>query len=140
MTTVETILLVLLAAILAVLVYVFFIKKEEKEEGNGGLLMLQQQLEQLRKTMDERMGESNRAIQESVKTQLGESTKIVREVTEGLTKLGETNRQVCLRTQSSEEFSVSIIWRQFYKTCSPQAVSRCSMVLIMEKLSMRRCL
>ena len=56
--------------------------------------MLQQQLEQLRKTMDERMGESNRAIQESVKTQLGESTKIVREVTEGLTKLGETNRQV----------------------------------------------
>ena len=94
MTTVETILLVLLAAILAVLVYVFFIKKEEKEEGNGGLLMLQQQLEQLRKTMDERMGESNRAIQESVKTQLGESTKIVREVTEGLTKLGETNRQV----------------------------------------------
>jgi len=38
--------------------------------------------------------ETSRQMHESVKTQLSESAKIVREVTEGLTKLDETNKQV----------------------------------------------
>ncbi len=84
----------LLVAIFGVLVYVFFLKPPQRSETPEGLVLMQKQLEELRRTMDTRLGESNKAIQDSVRTQLGESTKIVREVTEGLTKLGETNRQV----------------------------------------------
>lgn len=94
MEPLQTVIFVLLLAILGVLVWVFFLKKPEREQQGDGILLMQQQLQELRQTMDKRLSEGNRVIQDSVKTQLSESTKIVREVTEGLTKLGETNRQV----------------------------------------------
>ncbi len=86
--------LVLLVAIFAVLIYVFFLRAESKQGSNEGILLMQQQLQELRSTVDKRLGDSSKAIQDSVQQQLSESTKIVREVTEGLAKLGETNRQV----------------------------------------------
>ncbi len=64
------------------------------DSGNQSMLLLQQQIQALNKTIDQKMGETTRQMHESVKTQLGESAKIVREVTQGLTKLDETNRQV----------------------------------------------
>lgn len=86
---------VLLAVLLAIQIYAtFFRRGGKREEERDGLLFLQQQMEKLRDTMDRRLGESHRDIQNTVRAQLSESTKIVREVTEGLTKLGETNRQV----------------------------------------------
>ncbi len=93
MEIVQLAVFLLLVAILGILVYVTFFRRSGKDE-QGGFLLMQQQLQSLRQTMDERMGESNRVIQSSIRTQLSESNKVVREVTEGLTKLGETNRQV----------------------------------------------
>lgn len=94
----EAILIIVAVALMGVLgiqIYAtFFRRQEEERDDRDGLLFLQQQLEKLRDTMDRRLGESNRDIQRTVQGQLSESTKIVREVTEGLTKLGETNRQV----------------------------------------------
>lgn len=85
----------LLAVLLGIQVYATFMRRrEEPRDDRDGLLFLQKQMETLRDTMDRRLGESNRDIQQTVRSQLSESTKIVREVTEGLTKLGETNRQV----------------------------------------------
>jgi len=95
MESIEMIVFAILAVILIIQIYAtFFRKKETSKPDTEGLLFLQQQMERLRDTMDKRLGENNRDIRETVKTQLSESTKIVREVTEGLTKLGETNRQV----------------------------------------------
>ncbi len=51
-------------------------------------------LSEMSKTLDSKLGESAKTMHESLKTQLGESTRIVKEVTEGLTKLDETNKQV----------------------------------------------
>src|SRR5205814_7238704 len=48
----------------------------------------------LTKTVDTKMNESSRSMQESIRTQLSESSKLIKEVTEGLTKLDETNKQV----------------------------------------------
>lgn len=48
----------------------------------------------LTKTVDTKIHESSRSMQESMRSQLGESAKLIKEVTEGLTKLDETNRQV----------------------------------------------
>src|SRR3989344_5580659 len=53
-------------------------------------LMLQQQLQAIDKRLDEKLGESGRMMQ----NQFGQSTKIIRDVTEELAKLGETNKQV----------------------------------------------
>ena len=94
MENIQVVVLILLMAILGILVYVYFFRKEKKEEQSEGLLLLQQQLHDLTKTMDDRMGEATKNMEASLRTQLSESSKIVREVTEGLTKLGETNKQV----------------------------------------------
>ena len=93
MELIQIAVLLLLFVVLGILIYTSF-RPQKKEGASDALLMLQKQMENLRQTMDARMGESNKAIQASVRAQLSESTKIVREVTEGLTKLGETNRQV----------------------------------------------
>ena len=46
------------------------------------------------KAIHERMDRQSDSVQKSIQNQLGESAKIVRDVTEKLTKLDETNRQV----------------------------------------------
>ncbi|MEK7646528.1 MAG: DNA recombination protein RmuC [Patescibacteria group bacterium] len=48
----------------------------------------------LTKTVDAKIGDSSRSMQESVRVQLSESSKLIKEVTAGLTKLDETNKQV----------------------------------------------
>lgn len=60
------------------------------EKGNQPLLMVQNQLQEMRRILDARIGESTEVIQR----QFGESHKIIREVTEKLVKLDETNKQV----------------------------------------------
>jgi len=48
----------------------------------------------LTKTVDTKMHQTSVSMQESMRSQLGESAKLIKEVTQGLTKLDETNRQV----------------------------------------------
>lgn len=62
------------------------------DERNTDVIL--QQLNELRRDVDHKLGESTKSMQDSVHKQLSESTRIVKEVTEGLTKLDETNRQV----------------------------------------------
>ena len=106
MQTIEIPMLVLLFAVLGVLVYVFFIRKEEKkDQSSEGLLMLQEQLRALTRTMDERMGETNKAMQEGARAQFRESRELIQEinrevneqlrnVVRGVTEVSESSKQV----------------------------------------------
>jgi len=51
-------------------------------------------LNELNKVVDEKMGRNTRDMRESMQAQLSESMKMIKDVTAGLTKLDETNRQV----------------------------------------------
>ncbi len=66
----------------------------EAPQDGQGFMLLQGQLAELTRTLDTRMTESSKQVHETVRTQLGESAKLIKDVTEGLTKLDETNRQV----------------------------------------------
>jgi DNA recombination protein RmuC len=95
----ETLLIILLSALLLLNVglFWFIFRGRSGEQSSGfdqGVLLLQNQLEELRRTFDSKLGESSKQMNESVRAQLSESARIVREVTAGLTKLDETNRQV----------------------------------------------
>ncbi len=77
----------------------FFLLKGNKggEEKNQAFLMLQNQMNELMRAMDQRMMSVDNKMGESTKMmqhQFGESVKMVRDVTERLTKLDETNKQV----------------------------------------------
>jgi DNA recombination protein RmuC len=89
----------LLLAVLGILLYNSFVKKEPQKGDDKSMLLLQQQIQELTRTMDQRLGESSRSIQESMQRQLSESNKIVGDVTEKLTQLGETNKQVISFTE-----------------------------------------
>lgn len=77
--------------------FVFYKKKDNKEENKNndiGLQMILTQLNELSRTVDNKIGESHKQVNESLKYHSTESNKIIRDVTEKLTRLDETNKQV----------------------------------------------
>ena len=80
--------LILVSMGLAVVIFLLLKKKPKKEDGS--LLMLQQQLNQINQILDRKLSESTRVMQ----AQFGQSAKIIQDVTEKLTKLDDTNKQV----------------------------------------------
>ncbi|MDO8565155.1 MAG: DNA recombination protein RmuC [bacterium] len=88
--------LVILGLILVVNLWLVFklTRPNKTEEKSEGMNLLLTQLNELSRTVDHKMNESNKMMSESVRVQFGESAKLIREVTQGLTKLDETNRQV----------------------------------------------
>ena len=105
------IILVILAILGNVFMAVAFMRRKNQpdpnaQQGNGeGLKLILEQVNELNRTVDRKVGdltksvdtkmqESSRSMQESMRSQLSESSKLIKEVTVGLTKLDETNRQV----------------------------------------------
>jgi len=87
-----TILLIIIAVGVVIAIFLLLRKRPEPEVKNndGSFLMLQQQLGQIQQAVDSKLSESNKNVQEQFK----HSADIIRNVTEKLTKLDETNRQV----------------------------------------------
>ena len=88
-----TILLIIIAVGVVVAIFLLLKKNRQKEPENkneNSFLLLQQQLNQVAQAVDSKLSESNKNVQEQFK----HSADIIRNVTEKLTKLDETNRQV----------------------------------------------
>src|SRR3989344_4969606 len=84
--------IILLVAIIAGFVVVFWMLKNQKQEpakDDHALLLLQNQMQEISRTLDTKLGESTRVMQK----QFSESMRTIRDVTEQLTKLDETNKQ-----------------------------------------------
>jgi DNA recombination protein RmuC len=108
--TLTTIILILVAV--GVILNLIFLARiamkknepEEKQDDTGLKLLLQQmgelnrtvdgKLSDFSRTVDTKMTESSKMMNESVRTQFSESAKLIQNVTAGLTKLDETNKQV----------------------------------------------
>jgi len=61
-----------------------------RQRDDQSMLMLQNQINEINKTLDNKLGESTKMLQQ----QFGQSATIIKDVTERLTKLDETNKQV----------------------------------------------
>ncbi len=90
----NTTLLIVVAIIFLVgfgaLIFLVLHLSRKKDGGDSALSILQGQLNEMNRAIDSRIYESTR----SMERQFSESAKIVRDVTEKLTKLDETNKQV----------------------------------------------
>ena len=78
----------------AVIAYLFLNKKKEEKKDDTGLNLILTQINELSRTVDSKIGESHKQVNESLKFHSSESNKIIRDVTERLTRLDETNKQV----------------------------------------------
>jgi DNA recombination protein RmuC len=98
----EYFLIFLLVVTLLAIIYLVYQNRPKKiDPDTGSLLMLQKQIENLQNMFDQKISESNKTFLESqnninktVQSQFAQSLKTVTEVTEKLTKLDETNKQI----------------------------------------------
>ena len=109
------IIIIVLAIILIGFLFAYIIRQknggaqsnsnQQNSQQNEGLNLILQQINEMSRTVDQKMSDlsktvdakindGNRSMQESMRGQLSESSKLIKEVTQGLTKLDETNRQV----------------------------------------------
>ena len=83
--------IIILIVIIGGFVGLYFLQnKREDQPESESTIMLQQQIQELNRTLDTKLADSTKAIQQ----QFGQSAKIIADVTERLTKLDETNKQV----------------------------------------------
>jgi DNA recombination protein RmuC len=103
----EALMVVLIVVVLALNgAVLWFLVRKPKSAGNGeGLKLVLQQINEINRTVDAKFGdlsrtvdsrinESGKTMNESVRSQLAESSRLIKDVTAGLTKLDETNKQV----------------------------------------------
>jgi DNA recombination protein RmuC len=99
------ILVVVLLAVNVFVVYKLLQPKEEKKDGHDALLLLQQHMQDLSRTVDARLSETNKAMQEGSRAQFRESRELIQEinrevneqlrnVVKGVTEVGESSKQV----------------------------------------------
>ena len=83
---------ILLSVIIVLLVgvFVFLVWQQRKKDDSASSLMLQNQIAELNRTLDAKLGESSKAIRE----QFSVSTQIIKEITQELVKVGEGQKQV----------------------------------------------
>ena len=97
-TILYAIIFVLLAGFGLLFYFLMDLKKKSEKPVNGqteiGLNLVLTQINELSRTVDSKISESNKLMNQSVRDQFGESAKLIRSVTEGLTKLDSTNQQV----------------------------------------------
>ncbi len=63
-------------------------------EDNQGFLLMQNQLNELTRVLDSKLSESTKTLHDSVRTQFGESQKLIRDITKELTQVQETGKRV----------------------------------------------
>jgi len=85
---------IIIAAVAGGVIAYFLLGKKREEKKDMGLDLILQQLNELSRTVDTKLGESHKQVNESLKFHSSESNKIIRDVTERLTRLDETNKQV----------------------------------------------
>lgn len=106
MEMIQILVVVLLVAVLAIQVYNAFFKKEEnKQDDSKSMLLMQQQLQELTRTMDSKLSESTKAMQDGSRIQFRESKELMQEINKemheqlrgvikGVAEVGESSKQV----------------------------------------------
>jgi len=105
MEIIQILALILIVAVLAMQLYNAFFKNEEVQEDDKSMLLMQQQMQELTRTMDTRLSESSKAMQEGSRIQFRESKDLMqeinkemneqlRDVVKNVAQVGESSKQV----------------------------------------------
>lgn len=73
--------------------YLIFRRRETTSEEGSGMVLLQQQLQNLERTLDARVAESSKSMQENAHRQFTESSRLIKEITQEVTSVKEIGRQ-----------------------------------------------
>ncbi len=90
-------LLIGFAAIVLVAVYFLlskFMPGKDEKQSDQGMLLLQSQINDIAKMLDVKLTHSREEMQTAVRTQFGESQKLIKDITEQIAQVQESNKQV----------------------------------------------
>lgn len=87
-----TIIIILL--ILLIVGLFFFLKRKPGDNNDTSVQLLLSQINELSRTIDHKLGESQKEINQTMRYQSSETSRIVADITEKITRLDETNKQV----------------------------------------------
>jgi len=92
----QTLIIVLLIVLIIGLGIIIALSLRKKDEGNkdNSLQLLLQQINELSRTMDQKLGQSQKDVNDSIRFQSSQSQNMIRDITERLTRLDEQNKQV----------------------------------------------
>jgi DNA recombination protein RmuC len=92
----QTLIIILLVVIIIGIVVgvVFIVKKKPEEKRDNSVELLLNQINELSRTIDNKLGESQKEINQSMRYQSTETSRIIADITEKITRLDETNKQV----------------------------------------------
>ncbi len=102
----QILLVIIILVLIGIIIALFVFSKKNATpvaQDDTGFKLLLQQMNELTRTVDSKLGASAKEINEAMRHQSSEATKIIRDVTEKLTRLDETNKQVVSFTEQLEE-------------------------------------
>ncbi len=90
------IVLIVVILVLGLILLGILLRKNKplQQEDSQGLRLLLQQMNELSRTVDEKLGETQKEMSESLKFQTGRSHELIKEITRELTEVKETGKQV----------------------------------------------
>ncbi|MEK7586106.1 MAG: DNA recombination protein RmuC [Patescibacteria group bacterium] len=89
--------LLIIIIILLVALFVgmfFFLRKKPIESNDSAMQLMLAQINELSRTLDHKLGESQKEMTQTMRYQSSETSRIVADITEKITRLDETNKQV----------------------------------------------
>lgn len=89
----QSITIIVLAIGLLVAIFALLRKKEARQDDTG-LKLLLEQMNELSRTVDSKLGESSKIVHESLHRQFGESQRLIKDITEELAHVKDTGRRV----------------------------------------------
>ena len=93
MENILVILLIIIVIGIGVLIYLFLNKDKKPAQDAGSLSLLLEQMNNLTRTVDAKIGEGTKQMHEAVRNQFGDSQKLIREITKEITEVKEVGRQ-----------------------------------------------
>ena len=86
--------IIIILIILIILVLGLFLKKKSEAGNDSAIQLLLSQINELSRTIDHKLGESQKEMTQTMRYQSSETSRIVADITEKITRLDETNKQV----------------------------------------------
>jgi len=90
----QIVIYVLLGLVVGAIITYFLSRRKEPQKDDTGLNLILQQLNELSRSVDTKLSEAHKQVHQSSREQFDRTTRIVSDLTERLTRLDETNKQV----------------------------------------------
>lgn len=85
---------IILLVLVNIVLFLTFIRRKSEKQDTGGLNLILQQMNEITKMVDSKIGETNKNVNETLRYHSSESSRLIREITRELSEVKETGRQV----------------------------------------------